>query len=132
MKRLSLLVLSLILVVTLLGCSIPGKKPASGIWYCEELQIAIDFDANNQANPNNAWLYADDGSIIPLRCYFDYGSGLNFVKPDFKGTEAFYLAATFHYNKDKFVIKVHHKATDDGTTIEVDDEKYIFVLTENK
>lgn len=132
MKKISLLFLSFVLTISLLACSIPGKKPTSGIWYCKELNIAIDFGAIAQLLPENSWQYTDDGSTIPLRCYIDYGREIGFSKLDDHGNEVFFLSAYFYYRKDNFIIKVHHMATDDGVVVEVDDEEYTFLLTDDK
>ena len=132
MKRISLLILSVISLISLFGCSIPVEKPTSGIWYCEELKIAIDFGAIEQRVPEDAWLYSDDGTVIPLRCHIDYGNGISFEKLDSEGNEVFYLSALFYYENDRFVITVHHMSADDGTMVEIDDEKYVFVLSEGK
>ena len=59
MKKIVASLLLLTFMVSILcGCSIPGRKPTEGLWYCADLGISIDFSLLAQENISIAlrWL----------------------------------------------------------------------------
>ena len=56
MKKIVASLLLLTFMVSILcGCSIPGRKPTEGLWYCADWGISIDFSLLAQENiPNCA------------------------------------------------------------------------------
>ena len=99
------------------SCSIPAKKPETGIWFCEELKISIDFSLA-QNTSDSAILHNDDGSCEPLGCHFDFGNGIYFFQR-VDDVEIDYLRGTFKWKNDEFIV----------TSIN-DENTYVFV--ENK
>ena len=103
-------VLLLALVMSLVACSIPGRKPEGGIWYCEELMIEIDFDAyQTNLDQHCAKKYNPDGTYQDVLCQFDYGTIIHICSEDQEET---YLTANFLYKNGVFrVTTVQDKIT---------------------
>ena len=121
LKKFSMLVLLAVsLCILLCSCSFPQPKPQSGVWYCEELMIEIDFSLQNEyLNENEgvnppyyAKKYNADGTYQEVACFFDYGSNIELRSAD---NEEVYLIARFSYRYGVFSV----------TTIE-DNHTYIF------
>lgn len=126
LKKFSMLVLLVAsLCILLCSCSFPQPKPQSGVWYCEELMIEIDFSLQNEyLNENEgvnppyfARKYNADGTYQDIQCLFDYGSNIwlaSVVESEMDIPET-YLSGVFKYRNGVFSI----------TTIE-DNHTYIF------
>ena len=103
MKRVSLLLVVCILIYCLSACavSIPRAKPTSGVWYCEELKIAIDLDLRATGEARCARLYDENGDYEELWCFFDYGSAL-YLSREEAGPRL--LIADYKFRDDVFVL----------------------------
>lgn len=96
-------ILLLALMVSFAGCSIQGRKPEGGIWYCEELMIEIDFDAYNAYGGQNiAKKYNSDGTYQNVLCLFDYGTLISICSED---QQENYLTANFSYRNGVFKLE---------------------------
>lgn len=103
------------MVSMLCGCSIPGRKPTEGLWYCADLEISIDFSLLAQKNiPNCAKLYSGEGSAVDILCYFDYGTGISLKSPDVEAD--YFFVGNFTYKNGTFVV-----------TSNEDNKQYTFV-----
>lgn len=96
-SRIAMLVLAAICLVALLGCSALGISlmrpvtrhsgeyfPKEGTWYCDELQMQIDFDDKNGS------YYLIDNERISLTGYLDETTNILMMKcqqPDCKYCE---------------------------------------------
>lgn len=107
------ILLCVILLVS--SCSIPEKKPETGIWFCDELKISIDFSLA-QNTSNCAILHNDSGTYEPLGCHFDFGNRIYFFH-QINDNEIDYLNGTFKWKHDEFIV-----TSNNG------ESTYIFVL----
>ena len=103
----------LLCIACMSACSVsfPCEKPTEGIWYCEDLEISIDFGAYSEGVPDCAARYSDNGSQEKILCYFDYGSGITLTTKD---QQTHYLVGTFSYQKGNVVVTSYT----DGTAYE--------------
>lgn len=109
MKRF-IAVLLLIPLVFLCACNptVYTAPPKSGIWYCEELKISIDFSLYGNTN-NMAKLYSDDGTFENYICEFDHYSNIYISQAE---QSECLLIGGYTYENDEFIVK-----NDDGTYI---------------
>ena len=97
MKKVICLALILIMSLSFASCSIPAKKPESGVWYCRELKTSIDFSLC-QTTEYCAKLHNDDGTFEERGCYFDHSNGIIlFEETDGETNE--YLHGDFKYKE---------------------------------
>ena len=116
MKKVCCLFLVFLFVVFSIAfssCSIFAAIPTEGVYYCEELRMAIDFSWNEKMNNECVKMYEEDGSYTVCLTHIDYGSGIEICSLDQKTT---YLIGTRKYKDDVFSITTF----DDETT-------YVFV-----
>lgn len=107
-KVISFVSVCLVFLFLLSSCSIPRKRPESGIYWCEELKILINFsELGGEKGTLAGKLYHDDGSYSNLHCFFDYGSGVGFSSED---EETSYLIGEFVYEDSVFMVR---RYTDD-------------------
>ena len=107
MKKTGCILLFCLTILFCVACSIPGEKPESGFWYCEELKTGIDFDLY-ETTRYCVKVYDDDGNVKTNGCHFDYGSGICF----FAGSNDSYneyFNGTFKYceESEQFTITNH-------------------------
>lgn len=102
-KRCFLLLLIVIFVCC--SCSIPRSYPKSGLYYCDQLEMTIDF--SKSANEHGVKVILDNGQAAYYACQIDYGGSV-FIRNI--GTEELYLKGKFI-----FVNKIFHIKTDDET-----------------
>lgn len=100
MKK-KLLILGACIILLFSSCSIRGELPDSGIWYCEELKISIDFTKFHQGNNECAYFYNEDGSYELYKCLIDYGTTIGISSAD---EEDLYYIGNFNFKEDTFII----------------------------
>lgn len=105
--RVILLTLIVCLALGLVACKKSGNIPENGIFFCEALNISIDFSIID-ADPECGKVYAADGSSTTCRCMIDYGLGISIISSD-QNTD--YLIGRFQYKDDLFYVTAY----DDGT-----------------
>lgn len=104
------LIISLLFVITMLSaCSIPAAKPEEGIWYCEELQIEIDFN-HVMENQWSAKKYDSSGKYKTVRCLFDYGTLIRIDAANEPEAEC-YLEGNFLYKNGVFSVTTNEGIT---------------------
>lgn len=102
-RKTVLMAVLLMIVLGLTACSIPGRKPEGGVWYCEELMLEIDFDAYNANGGSDiAQKYDPDGTCQNVLCRFDYGTLIVICSED---QQEIYLTANFSYRNGVFQVK---------------------------
>ncbi len=98
MKRvLGLIIALVILVFALISCG--GKTlPDEGIFYCEEINMSIDFSMVSKGIEESAKKYSPDGeSFSYYKCNID-GNRITISSKN----GAPYVSGEFRYNKDEF------------------------------
>lgn len=105
-------ILFLIVVCIVMGvtaCSFPAAKPSEGLWYCEELQIEIDFN-HVMENQWSAKKYDSSGKYKTVRCLFDYGTLIRIDAANEPEAEC-YLEGNFLYKNDIFSVTTNEGIT---------------------
>ena len=124
------LVLSSI-IITFTGCTFAPNAPSDGIWYCEELKLAIEF------GESKTFVYSYDENLsdmnLQLRNWID--GGFDIICDDAEGEIIeIYTGWRKYKSSDKFIISMYSKANPDDnfkTQIELDDEEYTFIKIES-
>ena len=119
------------IIITFTGCTIAPNAPSDGIWYCEELKLAIEF------GESKTFVYSYDENLsdmnLQLRNWID--GGFDIICDDAEGEIIeIYTGWRKYKSSDKFIISMYSKANSDDnfkTQIELDDEKYTFIKVES-
>ena len=127
MKKFSLVFILTCIIIVFTSCTIAPDAPSEGIWYCEELQLVIEFEGRA------ASVYSYDKNLshmdLQLRNWID--GGFDIICDDAEGEIIeIYTGWRKRTSSDKFIIRLYGKANpEDGfkTQIELDDEEYVFV-----
>lgn len=131
MKKNILVFVLICIIIILASCTIAPDAPSEGIWYCEELQLVIEFEGRE------ASVYSYDEKLsymdLQLRNWID--GGFDIICEDAEGEIIeIYTGWRKRTSSDKFIIRLYGKANPDDdfrTQIELDDEEYAFVRIEN-
>ena len=131
MKKFSLVFILICIIIVLTSCTIAPDAPSEGIWYCEELQLVIEFEGRE------ASVYSYDEKLsymdLQLRNWID--GGFDIICDDAEGEIIeIYTGWRKCTSSDKFIICLYGKANPDDdfrTQIELDEEEYVFVRIEN-
>ena len=127
MKKFILAFTLICIIIVSTSCTIAPDAPSEGLWYCEELQLVIEFEERE------ASVCSYDKNLshmdLQLRNWIDGGFDIIF---DDAGGEIIeiYTGWRKHTSSDKFIICLYGKANPDDdfrTQIELDDEEYVFV-----
>ena len=127
-----LLVLGLaFIIITFTGCTIAPNAPSDGIWYCEELKLAIEFEGRESS------VCSYDKNLshmdLQLRNWIDGGFDIIYENSD-EQTIEIYCSWRKYKSSDKFIISMYSKANPEDnfkTQIELDDEQYTFIKIES-
>ena len=119
------------IIITFTGCTFAPNAPSDGIWYCEELKLAIEF------GESKTFVYSYDENLsdmnLQLRHWID--GGFDIICDDAEGEIIeIYTGWRKYKSSDKFIISMYSKANPDDnfkTQIELDDEKYTFIKIES-
>lgn len=105
-RRIIALAIVLLFAIILSACSIPGRKPEGGVWYCEELMLEIDFDAYRETDTIYycAKKYNLDGTYQDIQCQFWYGRNIVICSED---EQEDYLRGLYYYKSGVFYITTH-------------------------
>lgn len=95
-----LLLISTAFAMSACSVSFTSKSPSDGIFYCNELKMAIDFSLMKKTNENTR-RYSNDGSYILCSTLRDYGSGIWICSLD---QETWYFGGNFKYENDIFYV----------------------------
>lgn len=105
MKKTCSIVISILLLFAT-SCSFTAKRPEEGIWYCDALDISIDFTLC-QETYLCAKLYKEDGTYQTLGCHFDYGSGISIFQEVEEEDTIDYLNGSFQWKDNEFVVTTY-------------------------
>ena len=131
MKNNILVFVLVCIIIILASCTIAPDAPSEGIWYCEELQLVIEFDGRE------ASVYSYDEKLsymnLQLRNWID--GGFDIIYDDGEGEIVeIYTGWRKYKSSDKFIILLYGKAdpgTDFKTQIELDEEEYVFIQVDS-
>ena len=131
MKKNILVFVLICIIIILASCTIAPDAPSEGIWYCEELQLVIEFDGRE------ASVYSYDEKLsymdLQLRNWID--GGFDIIYDDGEGEIIeIYTGWRKYKSSDKFIILLYGKAdpgTDFKTQIELDEEEYVFIQVDS-
>ena len=119
------------IIITFTGCTIAPNAPSDGIWYCEELKLAIEF------GESKTFVYSYDENLsdmdLQLRNWIDGGFDIIYENSD-EQTIEIYCSWRKYKSSDKFIISMYSKANPEDnfkTQIELDDEQYTFIKIES-
>lgn len=108
MKRFITYALSVMLLMgTLLLCScninLSIARPNTGIFYCEELGVTINFEDLNDFKSNCAVLHTKDGKCRDITMHTDYGRGMYFYDAE---DDREFCIAEFKWQRKENVFRV--------------------------
>ena len=130
MKKLLVLILVCILAF-FTSCTIAPDAPSEGIWYCEELQLVIEFEGRE------ASVYSYDKNLyhmdLQLRNWID--GGFDIICDDGEGEIIeIYTGWRKYKSSDRFIIRLYGKANpedDFRTQIELNDAECVFIRVDS-
>ena len=98
------------IIITFTGCTIAPNAPSDGIWYCEELKLAIEF------GESKTFVYSYDENLsdmnLQLRNWID--GGFDIICDDAEGEIIeIYTGWRKYKSSDKFIISMYSKANSD-------------------
>lgn len=96
MKKWKSVLLFVYIMVVLCSCNDNLEYPTNGLWYCEELNMEIDFYIFDDFNKYCIKQYKEDGSYDIYRCGIDYGNTLRVSSIDDPSTP--YLQGSMKYS----------------------------------
>ena len=131
MKRSLFVFILICIIVSSASCTIAPDLPSDGIWYNEELKLAIEFvDGNASVSSYDQKLSTMD---LQLRDWVD--GGFDIICTNANGeTVDIYSGWRKQTDNDRFIILLYSKANpgnDFTTQTELDDEEYIFVRVDS-
>ena len=104
MKSSMFIPLLLSFICLLSSCSLPFKLPSDGIWYNEDLDVALEFktvkDSSYPKIINVIW----NGSKNVLGVHIGYGKDIILYIIDENGNEKNLLTGNFKYSSDEFIV----------------------------
>ena len=129
-KILFVFILACIIIIST-SCTIAPDAPSEGIWYCEELQLVIEFEGREASVDS----YDENLSHMDLQLRNWIDGGFDIICEDAEEEIIeIYTGWRKRTSSDKFIIRLYGKANPDDdfrTQIELDDEEYVFVKIEN-
>lgn len=131
MKKSILITILMCTIMVFQSCSVAPKAPSNGIWYCKELDLAIEWGENTTT------VHSYDISLssmdLQVRDWID--GGFDIIYDDGSGNIIdIYSGWKKYTDNNKFVIILYSKANpidNFKTQIELDDEEYTFVKIQN-
>ena len=125
-KFLFVFILACIIIIST-SCTIAPDAPSEGIWYCEELQLVIEFEGREAS----VCSYDKNLSHMDLQLRNWIDGGFDIICDTAEGEIVeIYTGWRKYKSSDKFIILLYGKANpedDFRTQIELDDEEYVFV-----
>ena len=126
-KKLVFSFLLICIIIVFTSCTIAPDAPSDGIWYCEELKLAIEFDESRSS------VHSYDKNLshmnLKLRNWIDGGFDIICDNAEKESIEI-YCGWRKYASDDKFIIRLYSKANPEDhfqTQIELDDEEYTFI-----
>ena len=130
MRKIVLLILICIMMV-FISCTIAPDAPTEGIWYCEKLQLVIEFEESK----TTVYSYDENLSHMNLQVRDWIDGGFDIICDNEGEIVEIYSGWRKDTSNNQFVILLYSKANpDEGfkTQIALDDEKFTFIKIENR
>lgn len=124
MKKISYFIFLIILLTFFCACSIVHEMPSTGIWYCEQLKVVLEF----KSNISGRW-YISDTEYVNLQIHCGYDAEMILYYIDEQGQEVTVYSGFYKYKKNELLLYVYSKINLDdpySDCIEVNNEKFIF------
>ncbi len=113
------------------SCTVAPKAPSNGIWYCKELDLAIEW--GKYTTTVHSYDISLSSMDLQVRDWID--GGVDIICDDGNGNIIdIYRGRKKYTGNNRFVIILHSKANpidNFKTQIELDDEEYTFVKIQN-
>ena len=131
MRKIVLLILICIcIMMVFISCTIAPDVPTEGVWYCEKLQLVIEFEESK----TTVYSYDENLSHMNLQVRDWNDGGFDIICDNEGEIVEIYSGWRKETNNNRFVILLYSKANPDDdfkTQIALDDEEYIFIRVEN-
>ena len=131
MRKIVLLILICICIMMVFtSCTIAPDAPTEGVWYCEKLQLVIEFEESK----TTVYSYDENLSHMNLKVRDWIDGGFDIICDNEGEIVEIYSGWRKETNNNRFVILLYSKANLDDdfkTQIALDDEEYIFIRVEN-
>lgn len=127
MKKIACCVVCVLLLTQVCACSIMPKLPSSGIWYCEELKITVEFVESDLQKTVVNWQDSDI-EYSDLDVVFGYDGEMLFFHVNEDGGWLYVYDGFYKYKNDELIYDVFQRINPDdpnGDPFEVD-ERYVF------
>ena len=125
MKKTLICIAFLCICCSFFSCSITPSYPESGLWYCDDLAVVIDF------NTHDGRLYTADDNFVPIGIHLGYGGEICiFYFDGNQNCEVWLYEGDYTYKGDEFLVYMSYKANPEdpqnGEHIDMNDEKFTF------
>ncbi len=127
MKRITYFLIT-VLCILICACSFTPPLPESGLWYCEELKITLEFGEK----VSGKW-HITETEWINLKTHLGYGGEIILYYLDEQENEVEICNGIYRYKKDTFFIDLFSRLSTDSAHrdyIDVQDETVIFYRIE--
>lgn len=129
MKKIACCLVCAILLTMLCACDTVPEFPTSGIWYCEELKITVEFAGEYVSNAVVKW----DDPDTDLKMVIEYGGYMDFYYFNEDHIWTTVYDGPYKYKNDELRYNVRYKINPDdpnGDQLKVN-EHYIFKLIDD-
>jgi len=115
-------------LITLFACSITPNYPESGIYYCQELGIAIDYGSRDREGR----LYLENGEFVPIENYLGYGGEFIIVHNNEEKNVTLWIYDGYFKERDDETFSVFMYSKLDpsdpysGNDIDMGEEEFVF------
>ena len=138
MRKIFSFLILIVLTFTCASCSITYKKPMSGIWYCEKINISIEFYTDplystEISRVKSVRMYDDDRGYCELKSDWSYGRDVFLYYVDSDDIRVDIYSGLYKYRDNKFIIYLESKGDPQDnykTQIELNGEECVFVEIE--
>ena len=131
MRKIVLLILICICIMMVFtSCTIAPDAPTEGVWYCEKLQLVIEF----KESKTTVYSYDENLSHMNLQVRDWIDGGFDIICDNEGEIVEIYTGWRKYKSSDKFIIFLYNKAdpeNDFKTQIELDKEDYVFILVDS-
>ena len=125
-----LILICICIMIVFTSCTIAPDAPTEGVWYCEKLQLVIEFEESK----TTVYSYDENLSHMNLQVRDWNDGGFDIICDNEGEIVEIYGGWRKETNNNRFVILLYSKANPDDdfkTQIVLDDEEYTFIRVEN-
>ena len=139
MKNFFVFLILIVLVLTCVSCSITYEKPMEGIWYCEKINVSIEFYTDPLYSSEiscvkSVRIYDDEGGYRELESDWSYGRDVFIYYVDDDANRVDIYSGLYKYKEDKFTIYLQNKGDPQDnykTQIDLNGEECVFIEIES-